>query len=259
VHDRPRRMTRRLMLQLTATAPVAAWAQQEPAPKPAEGSLPPPPEIPNVPLGPVLKTTPIRRESPGPNFYVVDASPLPKDREGIWILDFAFKPMRIVRVDLPGKGRRPIHYLYYRVINRTGEPRMFVPQFTVVTDTRKRYEDQVIPQAVEVIRAREDATKDLYGNVDAVGILPPSGSKQGIDDAIFGVAVWDGIDPHADRFSVYVRGLSNGYRTITPPGGGEPQIQYKTLRIDFLRPGDEFNLNEREIRLADPPYEWIYW
>jgi hypothetical protein len=253
-------MSRRMVLRVAAMAPTMAWAQDPPQPKAGpEGELKAPPDIPEVQLGPVLKTTPIRREPPGPNVQLVDASPLPRDREGIWILDFAFKPMRIVRVDVPGRGRRPIHYLYYRVINHTGEPRMFVPQFTIVTDTGRRYEDAVIPTAIEVIRAREDATKDLYGAVGVVGILPPSGAKQGIDDAIFGAAVWDGVDPRADRFSVYVRGLSDGYQVVTPPGGGEPQTRYKTLRIDFFRPGDEFDLNEREIRLGDPPYEWIYW
>jgi hypothetical protein len=245
------------MLRLAALTPAVAWAQ-EPPPKPAE-PLESPPPLPDEPLGPVLKTTPVRRESPGPNVQLVDASPLPRDREGIWILDFAFKPMRIVRVDVPGKGRRPVHYLYYRVINRTGKPRMFVPRFTLVTDTRRRNEDVTIPEAVRVIQAREDATKDLYGAIDVVGVLPPSGGKQGVDDAIFGVALWDNVDPRADAFSVYVQGLSDGYQVVEPPGGGEPQIRYKTLRIDFYRPGDEFDLTEREIRLGDPPYDWIYW
>lgn len=259
--DRPRRVSRRVVLQWAAMAPLVARAQEPPKAqdRPGDASLEGPPPIPPRQLGPVLKTAPVRRESPGPNWVVVDPSALPRDREGIWILDFAFKPVRLVTVELPSGKRRPIHYLYYRVINRTGEPRMFVPSFTLVTDTGKRYEDTVLRDAVKLIRDREDPTTNVYGAVDVIGVLPPSGARAGIDEAIFGAAVWQGVDPHADAFKVYVQGLTNGYHEVTPPGSGEPQVRHKTLRIDFFRPGDERDLNEREIRLADPPYEWTYW
>lgn len=267
--DRPTWIVRLAVAGLSL-APVVAFGQEgqddPPAPAPAQQPnaapgepLPGPPPIPKVELGPVLPTTPVRSEGNRPNTTMVDASVLPRDKEGIWVLNFAFKPMRIRQVEIPGKGRRIVHYLYYQVINKTGEPRMFVPQFTLVTDTGKRYEDAVIPQAVEVIKTRENPTTELLGAVDIVGVIPPSGQKEGIDDAVFGVAVWEGIDPAADRFSVYVRGLSDGFQQVIPPGETEPRTLYKTLRIDFIRLGDEYDLNEREIRLADPPYEWIYW
>jgi hypothetical protein len=80
-----------------------------------------------------------------------------------------------------------------------------------------------------------------------------------VDDAVFGVAMWDGVDPHADRMSIYVRGLSDGYQQVASPDGGKPTIKYKTLRIDLIRRGDARNLNEKEIQLNDPSYEWIYW
>jgi hypothetical protein len=240
-----------------APAPAPAPAP-EAAEKPAVPALPGPPPIKQVNLVPVLPTTPVRKGSAGYNVQMVDASLLPRDKEGIWVLDFAFKSVRMRTLDLPGKGRRPIHYLYYRVVNHTGEPRMFVPQFSLVTDTGQRLEDAVIPQAVPIIQAREDASIPLLGAVNIIGIVPPS-TKEGIDDAVFGVAVWDGVDPKADRFSIYVRGLSDGYQLVTPPDGGKPVVRYKTLRIDLIRRGDERNLNEKEIQLNDPPYEWIYW
>ena len=136
---------------------------------------------------------------------------------------------------------------------------MFVPQFSLVTDTGQRLEDAVIPQAVPIIRVREAGDIPLLGAVDIMGTIPPS-TREGLDDAVFGVAVWEGVDPKADRFSIFVRGLSDGYQVIPPPAeGGKQVIRYKTLRIYFIRRGDERNLNEREIQLNDPPYEWIYW
>jgi hypothetical protein len=245
-------------------APAAEVEQPQPAAKPVVPELPVPPPVSEVALVPMLATTPVRPGSAGFNVQMVDAALLPRDKEGIWVLDFAFKPVRLRTIDLPGtgsgtsKGRKVIHYLYYRVVNHTGKPRMFVPQFSLVTDTRQRLEDAVIPQAIPIIQAREDASVPLLGAVDIMGMIPPS-TKEGVDDAVFGVAVWDGVDPHADRFSIYVRGLSDGHQDVQPPDGGKPIVRYKTLRIDFIRRGDARNLHEKEIQLNDPPYEWVYW
>ena len=78
-----------------------------------------------------------------------------------------------------------------------------------------------------------------------------------LSDAVFGAATWERWDPKSDRFSIYVRGLSDGYKEMPNPNGGKPIVKYKTLRIDFIRRGDERNLNEKEIHLNDPPYEWL--
>ena len=249
---------------------AAAWGQDpapEPAPAPA-GDFPPPAPIPTVTLGPTLKTHPIRRTGSGYQNLVtnktqynerwIDASVLPRDKSGIWVLDFAFRPLRITTIE-DEKGRRDVHYLYYQIINRTGQPRMFVPQFTLVTDTGKRYEDTVLPKAVKQIGLREDPTVgQLYGAVDVMGMVPFT-DKRGVEDAVFGVAIWEGVDPNADKLTVYVKGLSDGYRS--DPGADEnavPVTRYKALQIDFLRRGDAHNLHEREITLSDPPYDWTY-
>jgi len=224
---------------------------------PAGGDLPGPPQIPQVKLLPDLPTVPVRRGDATYNLQMVDASLLPRDKQGIWVLNFSFKPLRMRTVEIPGKGRRQVHYLYYRVVNRTGKPRDFVPQFTLLTDTKKRYEESVLPNAVPLIKAREDPSIPLLGAVEVAGVIPPS-TKEGVDDAVFGVALWEGVDPHADRLQIYVRGLSDGYQE-TQGADGKPVVKYKTLRIDLIRRGDARNLDEKEIQLADPAYEWIYF
>ncbi len=217
-----------------------------------------PPAVPEVQLVPNLRTIPVSHDRPLFNVQMVNTALLPRDREGIWVLDFQFKPLRMITVDVPGKGRRRLHYLYYRVVNRTAKARMFVPQFVMVNEAGKRFEDQVVPESIPLIQAREDQTIPVLGAVNVMGILPPS-TKADVDDAVFGVAVWDSWDARADRFSIYVRGLSDGYKETPSPSGGKPIVKYKSLRIDFVRRGDERNLNENEIELADPPYEWVYW
>ncbi len=228
--------------------------------QPVVEKLPSPKPILEEQLVPELHTVPVRRDLPrrSYNYQMINTALLPRDREGIWVLDFAFKPLRIRDVETPGKGRRPVYYLYYRVINRTGKPRMFVPQFTMVNEEGKRFEDQVIPQVIPVIQAREDPTVPVLGAVNIMGMIPPS-TKQGVDDAVFGAAVWDKWDPKSDRFSIFVRGLSDGYKEMPNPAGGKPIVKYKTLRIDFIRRGDERNISEKEIELGDPSYEWVYW
>jgi hypothetical protein len=226
---------------------------------PADAGIPKGPDpTPQVKLLPDLPTVPVRRGAPSYNIQMVDAALLPRDKPGIWVLDFAFKPLRMRTVEVPGKGRKLIHYLYYRVVNHTGKPREFVPQFTVITNTGKRCEEAVLPNAVQIVKAREEPSIPLLGAVDIDGIIPPS-TKDGVDDAVYGVAMWDSIDPKADRIQIYVRGLSDGYKDVVPPDGGKPVAKYKTLRIDVIRRGDDRNLNEKELEPADPPYEWMYW
>jgi hypothetical protein len=263
VWNRPtRREFSAYALGLLAAGPLAAGAQEQPAKKDDQKGaepLPGPPPIPEAKpaLLPTLRTVPVRRGSPDYNITPVDASLLPRDPQNIWVLSFYFKPLRMLTVEVPGKGRRQIHYLYYRVVNRTGQPREFIPQFTLLTETGKRYEEAVLPQAVSLIRGREEPTIPVLGAVEIDGVIPPS-TKQAIDDAVFGVAIWDGVDPRADRLTIYVRGLSDGHQEVSTPDG-KTVTRYKTLRIDLIRRGDELNLNEREISLAEPAYEWIYW
>ncbi len=185
-------------------------------------------------------------------------------KPGIWVLDFAFKPIRVQTVEIPGKGRRKIYYMYYRVINHTNKARPFVPQFTLVLpESGRAYQDVVLPNAVEVLKlieTREDPSVPLLGAVNCIGSVTPS-TRQGVDDAVFGVAMWEVDDAiaKADRLSIYVRGLSDGYKRITTPEGEASQVRYKTLQINIDRPGDERQLSNREFRLLDPPYEWTYW
>jgi hypothetical protein len=240
--------------QAEAAGKVNGQAAGQPAPE----DLIMPKPVPEEKLVPVLRTVPVRKDRPSFNDNMVNTTLTPRDREDVWVLDFSFKPLRIRTVDIPGKGRRPVYYLSYKVVNHTGKPRMFCPQFIMVNEEGKRFEDEVIPEAIPIIRARQDQTIPLLGAVSVMGIIPQS-TKEGVDDAVFGVAVWEKWDPKSDRFSVYVRGLSDGYKEVPNPKGGKPIVKYKTLRIDFIRRGDERNISENEIELNDPSYEWVYW
>ncbi|MDR0520827.1 MAG: hypothetical protein LBH00_03115 [Planctomycetaceae bacterium] len=125
------------------------------------------------------------------------------------------------------------------------------------------YHDQIIPLAVPVIMEREGmkTPPETSVSIAAKEIAP------GRD--LWGVAMWTDIDPRVHEFSVYVSGLTNAYqwkeKTIkngkkdkdgneTPAYEntgkiGEGRIlKRKVLKTDWWRLGDQFSLNDSQIR-----------
>src|SRR5262249_10488714 len=94
-----------------------------------------------------------------PEVNVQDPEDITKEDSKIWVLDFKFKDPRLIKVDVPGRGQKVCWYLWYQVTNYTKEPRLFIPDFELVThDTNKVYHDQVLPKVQEAIRQIEDPT-----------------------------------------------------------------------------------------------------
>jgi hypothetical protein len=119
----------------------------------------------------------------------------------------------------------------------------------LVNDKNERIEDNVMSQALPTIQVREDPTIPVLGGARIKGIIPPS-IKPNADDVIYGVATWEKWGEKAHRFSIYVRGVSDGNTEISAPSAGKPSEKYKTLKLEFTR--------DPEIHLADPPSEWVY-
>ncbi|MEX0866895.1 MAG: hypothetical protein WD030_06015 [Pirellulales bacterium] len=221
-------------------------------------------------------------------------------RRGIWQLEFTFLPMRVIEVDIPQPDgtmkRRVVWYMVYNVkntgdhltsvkqpdglyeikqVDTAGElraaigPIRFFPIFTLQThQDKKEYVDQLIPVAVRAIQQKETPNRKLL-NTTEISRTPIPLSEEGVDRSVWGVATWTGIDPRTDYFSVYVRGLTNAYRYYDPPGAWQPgdppadgrKFEYKTLKLNFYKPGDEFRTVEDQIRFGIPgqvDYEWLY-
>lgn len=226
----------------------------------------------------------------------------------VWCLELSFKPMRMIEVDVPQASgrlqRKLIWYMVYQVRNTgaglTGEVKpdgtfatadkatdaiRFLPELVLVSHdraagerVRKAYLDRIVPTALEPIRRRELPRGELLHSAE----LPVHELKVESGRArrgLWGVAMWEDVDPQIDFFSVYVRGLTNAYRWNDPADGfklGDPpgtgrQFTFKTLQLNFWRPGDELDLDEREIRYGAAPerasfydspegvaYRWVY-
>jgi hypothetical protein len=198
------------------------------------------------------------------------------DKADVWALDFRFKDPRLIKVNYPGRGARIFWYLWYQVINRTGEPRLFTPNFELVTlDYPGVYEDEVLSPVVDAIKRIEDPTgyQDIKNSVQMSSQKIPVSkpADQAFPKAVTGVAVWDASPANlkkrdgdkkdlmdSARFSIFVTGLSNGFVTVDPIAPGlAPIRRYKTLQLNFRRQGDRLSTDSRDITFVAPA-EWTY-
>jgi hypothetical protein len=180
----------------------------------------------------------------------------------LWVLDFKFKDPRLIKVDVPGKGQKVCWYLWYQVINNTGEPRLFIPEFELKTrDTQTVHKDQILPKVEDAIIAIEDPDNHLkIKNTVTISADPiPPTPKDAVPRAVTGIAIWDDVDPESNRYDIYVAGLSNGLVEVDNPldPKGAKLIRRKTLDLPFRRIGDKYLQKSEEIRF-DGPAKWIY-
>jgi hypothetical protein len=228
----------------------------------------------------------------------------------VWCLEIAFKPLRMIEVDVPQNSgriqRKQIWYLVYRVRNTgagiVGEvrddasfetvdapsgPVRFIPQFVLASQerqgeapaVRKAYLDRVVPAAMAAIRRRE-----MRGGTELLNSVEIAQQDLPVEDGrtvrgAWGVAMWEDVDPELDFFSVYVGGLTNAYKWSDAPGafatgdaiGKGRSWARKKLQLNFWRPGDAIDPNEREILFGVAPgeaalygagegvaYQWVY-
>jgi len=206
----------------------------------------------------------------------VKSMPSQFDKVGVWAMEFRFKDPRIITVKLPTRGERICWYLWYQVINRTGKPEEISPYFELVTlDNPGIYRDEILITAEAAIRKIEDPNgyQDIKNTVliSKFAIPPSKPVDEAFPRAITGVAIWDAgpADPaqrdpkfkemtDTTRFSIFIRGLSNGFVEVDAPAPGLPPItQYKTLQLNFKRKGDRFSTDSRDIEFVTPA-QWIY-
>jgi hypothetical protein len=211
-------------------------------------------------VGVALAINPNEREVK-PEANVQDTDDIFSPESKVWVLDFKFKDPRLIKANIPGRGQKVCWYLWYQVINYTKEPRTIIPKFELVTHDRNTvHEDQIMPTVQEAIRQVEDPTDFLkIKNSVTISNDPiPVSRPDAIPRAVTGVAIWDDVHPDANRYSIFVSGLSNGWSVTDPiPPETKPVVRRKTLQLNFRRLGDRYQMKSEEIRFV-PPAQWIY-
>ncbi len=200
-------------------------------------------------------------------------------RREIYSLEFAFKPLRHIFIDVPREDgrmqRKLIWYMVYRVRYRGGDLRPAadmvagVPIYKRVEqvhyDSRRffpmlvmrdqasdaSYVDRILPTAKDKIKVREQITAPLYNSVEITRVkIPYSGDDSG--EGVWGVATWEDVDPNIDFISIDVFGVTNAFQQDGE--GPTAPYQRKALQLNFYRPGDSIDQTADEIRFGVPAY-----
>ncbi|MCG8586766.1 MAG: hypothetical protein MI757_18845 [Pirellulales bacterium] len=210
-------------------------------------------------------------------------------RRPVWNLEFTFKPLRMIRVDLPqpsGKMRKKlIWYMIYKVRNpgqhfapvrdANGELKLerpdeidpanpgvrFVPFFILQEnrEVNRFFREKIIPLAMPQILRREFRT----GEFKAPEVLNSAQMAQQrikAGEERWGVVTWENVDPRIDFLTIFIQGLSNAYEwqetRQSYSHSGVPavgrKLKRKTLQLNFWRPGDEYFETEQEIIYGIP-------
>ncbi len=218
----------------------------------------------------------------------------------VYQYDFAFTGLRQIRVagtDSNGVAvSKNYWYMIYRVRDlgetlsyeevrsdpalnqvahelKKGEPledteRLFLPRFSlegwVFNPAKKQYEkvaarDVISPSIARSIRAQEDPRMPLLDGVQMSKVDIPK-VKPDSDVGVWGVAIWENINPNIDYVSVMVSGLTNAHR-IKQGDDGSISFKRKTLQLNFWRPGDDLEEHKDRIQfgipLVDSPKEQV--
>jgi hypothetical protein len=164
-----------------------------------------------------------------------------------WQLDIVFQDPQRLLLEVPGeRGAAVYWYVLYEVTNRTGADREFYPSFRLVTDTLQVVEGGAFinPAVYDLIIQRHRGEFPfLAPPTAATGLL-----LQGEANARSSVAVFRDFDPKANRFTIFVSGLSGViermanpvFRPTEPESEENPRffIMRKALSIAYDLPGD---------------------
>ncbi len=172
-----------------------------------------------------------------------------QDDPGIARLELKFERPRQITVfggkgndlrpdGVPGSGRT-YWYLPYTIENKSGIDSTFHLGMRASSDKNRRYTDIALPWVEKAVERRE--RKRLFSRVD---MLKKKGAGElGIDFAAGDkrecVAIFNAIDPEADRIIIDVHGLIDDIQVEELPDNGV-RLTERVLRLEFHRPGDEF-------------------
>ena len=163
------------------------------------------------------------------------AYPEPNPVTTTWKLDFTWqKPRPIAIRDTEGVYRW-YWYMPYKVVNKTGQEVLFLPQVHVATDTGNIIEaGRNIPASL-FPKIKEQLNNPLLDSpTQAVGQL-----LQGEDYARESVFIWAAdTEPDPAEMSVFIAGLSGDTHAIVDPDTGEKILLRRTLMLTFTLPGN---------------------
>lgn len=138
-------------------------------------------------------------------------------------------------------------------------PRTFQPTFELtgwISDGKGEYgsvsyRDQYLPLVAKEVQRLEDPNQRLFNSLEIGDVEIPL-SRAETDPGVWGVAVWEEVDPRLNYVSIQVKGLTNAYR-IVASADGKIRVANKILQLNYWRPGDGAE-QERDFVSFGIPY-----
>ncbi|MDE0888877.1 MAG: hypothetical protein OSA40_05400 [Phycisphaerales bacterium] len=162
-----------------------------------------------------------------------------------WQLDFAPGDLRLY-VD-PVDGRR-YWYFTYTVTNQTERDLVFAPRIELFMDS-----GEVLRSGRGVPSRVIGQLKKLLGNPlleDQNRII--GDLRVGKENARTGIAVWPAEDQDITEVTLFFQGLSSDRKVVKHPKTNEPVSLYRTLRREYVVPGDPEKRGSAPLALDTP-------
>ena len=171
--------------------------------------------------------------------------------EGIPRLDLTPKRPKAITI-YPAEDGQPLSgsslsrgrlywYLVYTLENKSEHAGDFFVTLRATSDKGRRYSDLALPSVEERIekveKRRFHSKSDLLDN-DAEGGFGTA-RRFAPGDKLECVAIFNPIDPEADKITIRVHGLVDDIQIEELPGGGY-KVTERVFVLNYERPGDEF-------------------
>jgi hypothetical protein len=228
-------------------------AAEEPAAEPAAEEATPPAEEPapadagETPAEPAEKKKPAARKPSAKK--TAERRPVnlfPETPSDFWVLEFEPRHMRMISPKSGLGTGRVYGYLVYTLANTTKEDREVFVEISATSENGKQFSDIFLPSVEREIEKKEgDST--LWGKADLFALQ----KKKKPDDPKYNymtlkagerrncVAIFNRLDPNAQKLKIQVAGLSNEVRKITKEDGTR-ELEERVRELQFERSGDEY-------------------
>ena len=176
------------------------------------------------------------------------AYPEPSLVSTAWEFKFSYDHPRAIAVqNLDGQWEW-YWYMTYKVVNNTGQERLFIPEIALATE-----QGDILTAGRGVRTNVFDAIKKKVGNrllespSDVVGQI-----LQGADHAKESVAIWPAPEHNIDQVTVFFGGLSGETAQVKVPDSTDPTktidaLVSKTLMIDYEFPGSPLSPQNQAV------------
>ena len=162
-----------------------------------------------------------------------------------WELAFTSKAPRSIEVFEDNQSVL-YRYIIYQVTNNTAQDVDFYPTFQLETEDGTVTNSLIYVEAYKQLEGRFG--KELLDSARIAGVIKPGETRKG-------VAIFKGVDLASDVLTVYVGGLSGDIKS-QKNAEGKLTVLYRTYKLIYQRPGDEYDLSIDAVTLKSSEWVW---